>query len=59
MNDAEKYELVLKFDKVFGLELGKEDNKVYNIHFKDQVGIKDSFKLLIPKIFQKIFLKSF
>ena len=57
LNNAERYELALKFDKVFGLELGKEDNKAYNIHFKDQVGIKDSFKLLIPKNISKDFPK--
>ncbi len=42
LNDAEKYELALDFDRVFGLELDKEEEI-----FKDKIKLKDNIKLIV------------
>ncbi len=54
LNNAEKYELAIYFDRVFGLDLGKEEykkeriktkGKIYNIYLHESIGLKDNLRI--------------
>jgi len=57
LNDSEKYELVLKFDGVFGLNLGKEKYRKEKIEIKGKnyyIYIPESFDELESLVLQKL-----